>query len=146
MRAFAQGRGISDQLADPFALRVMELSRKVGNELDKLLGFVRFQDLGSILVAQLAPKCNMVPLMMDHFSDRFPDENFILYDENRNLAAVHEAGHSCVLVSGEQFQIPQGIWIILLCYGNSILPPWKSGSVTMSNVRIIFYQNGIANI
>lgn len=42
------------------------------------------------------------------FSDRFPDENFILYDENRNLAAVHEAGHSCVLVSGEQLQIPQG--------------------------------------
>ena len=108
VRAFAQGRGISDQLADPFALRVMELSRKVDNELDKLLGFVRFQDLGSILVAQLAPKCNMVPLMMDHFSDRFPDENFILYDENRNLAAVHEAGHSCVLVSGEQLQIPQG--------------------------------------
>ena len=98
VRAFAQGRGISDQLADPFALRVMELSRKVDNELDKLLGFVRFQDLGSILVAQLAPKCNMVPLMMDHFSDRFPDENFILYDENRNLAAVHEAGHRCVLV------------------------------------------------
>ena len=53
VRAFAQGRGISDQLADPFALRVMELSRKVDNELDKLLGFVRFQDLGSILVAQL---------------------------------------------------------------------------------------------
>ena len=71
VRAFAQGRGISDQLADPFALRVMELSRKVDNELDKLLGFVRFQDLGSILVAQLAPKCNMVPLMMDHFPDRF---------------------------------------------------------------------------
>ena len=108
LHAFAQGRGISDQLADPFALRVMELSRKVDNELDKLLGFVRFQDLGSILVAQLAPKCNMVPLMMDHFSDRFPDENFILYDENRNLAAVHEAGHRCVLVSGEQLQIPQG--------------------------------------
>ena len=37
VRAFAQGRGISDQLADPFALRVMELSRKVDNELDKLL-------------------------------------------------------------------------------------------------------------
>ena len=69
---------------------------------------MRFQDLGSILVAQLAPKCNIVPLMMDHFSDRFPDENFILYDENRNLAAVHEAGHRCVLVSGEQLQIPQG--------------------------------------
>ena len=31
VRAFAQGRGISDQLADPFALRVMELSRKVDN-------------------------------------------------------------------------------------------------------------------
>lgn len=93
----------------------MELSRKVGNELDKLLGFVRFQDLGSILVAQLAPKCNMVPLMMDHFSDRFPDENFILYDENRNLAAVHEAGHSCVLVSGEQLPDSAGAYGLFCC-------------------------------
>ena len=38
------------------------------------------------------------------------------------------------------------LWIILLCYGNSILPPWKFESVTMSSVRIIFCQNGIANI
>ena len=46
VRAFAQGRGISDQLADPFALRVMELSRKVDNELDKLLGFCEISGSG----------------------------------------------------------------------------------------------------
>ncbi len=46
VRAFAQGRGISDQLADPFAFRVMELSRKVDNELDKLLGFCEISGSG----------------------------------------------------------------------------------------------------
>lgn len=108
VRAFAQNRGISEQLADPFALRVMELSRKVNNERDKWYGFVRFQSLGSILVAEFAPKCNLVPLMMDHFSDRLPNENFILYDEGRKLAAVHEKGKNCVLVSGDGIQIPDG--------------------------------------
>lgn len=108
VRAFAQGRNISEQLADPFVLRVMELSRKVNNERDKLYGFVRFQDLGSILVAMFAPKCNLVPLMMDHFSDRLPNENFILYDEGRKLAAVHEKGKTCVLVSGDGFEMPKG--------------------------------------
>lgn len=124
VRAFAQNRGISDQLADPFVLRVMELSRKVNNERDKWYGFVRFQSLGSILVAEFAPKCNLVPLMMEHFADRFPNEHFILYDENRRLAAVHEAQKSCVLISGEGIEIPSG-------HMDSFAALWKQYFTTM---------------
>lgn len=108
VRSFASGHNISDHLADPYVLRVMELSRKVRNEREKFYGFVRFQDTGNVLVAKLAPKCNLVPLMMDHFSDRLANENFILYDENRKLAAVHERGHTCGLVAGEDISIPSG--------------------------------------
>lgn len=78
IRAFAKGHDISDYLADPYVMRVMELSRKVENERQKFYGFLRFRDTGSVLVAQVEPKCNLVPLMAEHFTDRFPNENFII--------------------------------------------------------------------
>ena len=59
-----------------------------------------------MLLAQVEPKCNLVPLMMEHFTDRFPNENFIIYDNNRRLAAVHEKYKSCVLVEGQELDIP----------------------------------------
>lgn len=107
IRAFAKGHDISDYLADPYVMRVMELSRKVENERQKFYGFLRFRDTGSVLVAQVEPKCNLVPLMVEHFTDRFPNENFIIYDEKRRLAAVHEAFHSCVLTAGIELELDQ---------------------------------------
>ena len=107
VRAFARGHDISDYLADPYVMRVMELSRKVENERQKFYGFLRFRDTGNVLVARMEPKCNLVPLMMEHFTDRFPNENFIIYDEKRRLAAVHEAFHSCVLAAGVELDPEQ---------------------------------------
>lgn len=107
VRAFAKGHDISDYLSDPYVMRVMELSRKVENERQKFYGFLRFRDVGTVLVAQVEPKCNLVPLMMGHFSDRFPNENFIIYDAKRKTAAVHEAFHACVLVAGVELDLHQ---------------------------------------
>ena len=86
-------------------MRVMELSRKVENERQKFYGFLRFRDAGEVLVAEIEPKCNLVPLMMEHFTDRYPNENFIIYDVQRKIAAVHEAYHNCALVAGADLQL-----------------------------------------
>lgn len=107
VRAFSGGCDISDHLADPYVMRVMELSRKVENERQKFYGFLRFREAGNVLVARMEPKCNLAPLMMEHFTDRFPNENFIIYDEKRRIAAVHEAFHSSVLVAGVELDLEQ---------------------------------------
>ena len=128
VQAFAVGHSVMDQLADPFAMRMMELDRKVANEADKMRGFLRFQEVHSgaesVLLAEIEPKCNLVPLMMDHFSDRFPNENFIMYDCNRKIAAVHEAYHACVLVSGDNLHIPEK-------EGDYFTELWKQYFMTM---------------
>lgn len=115
VRAFGCGHSIADDLSDPYVMRVMELARKVNNEIDKFYGFLRFEEVksqqtqeGTVLVAQVEPKCNLVPLMMEHFADRFPNENFIIYDNNRKVAAVHEKWHACMLVEGQELELPEG--------------------------------------
>lgn len=123
VRGFAKGLKVSEEFADPYVMRIVELSRKVYNEREKFYGFLRFRlipdrkpypaaaagDGGKgILWAEVEPKCNLVPIMTEHFSDRFPGEHFIIYDPARKLAAVHEAYRSCVLVSGQEPVVEPG--------------------------------------
>lgn len=43
VRGFAKGQRVSEHLADPYVMRIMELSRKVYNEREKFYGFLRFE-------------------------------------------------------------------------------------------------------
>lgn len=104
VRGFHSGSRIAEQLADPYVMRVMELSRKCGRECEKLYGFLRFQDTGHFLLARIEPKCNAIPLLEGHFADRYPNENFIIYDAGRRYALVHPAYRRCYYVRAEEFE------------------------------------------
>lgn len=80
-------------------MRAFELSRFVGNEAHLLLGFIRFHQVqNDILFAAICPENHVIPLVAPHFSDRLSTENWIIYDEKRNLAAVHRTGMGWVMV------------------------------------------------
>ncbi len=91
VRAFSKGARIQEYMADPYVMRVLELSRKAANECQKLMGFLRFRDMGGFLYAQIEPKCDDLPLMQEHFADRYPNENFVIYDAVREYALLHPA-------------------------------------------------------
>lgn len=94
------GRKVMENLTDPNVDMVFRLSRKTANEINHLMEFVRFQELAQgILFSKIGPKCNVVPFLMPHFSDRLPLENFMIYDERRKLYGVHPAGGEWYLVS-----------------------------------------------
>ncbi len=102
VRAFKKGSRIREYLADPYVMRVLELSRKVANECDKLYGFLRFRDAGGFLLAELTPKCDVLPVLQEHFADRYPNENFVICDGKRDYALVHPAFSPCFFVTGEE--------------------------------------------
>lgn len=101
VRAFAKGRQIQEYMADPYVMRVLELYRKVGNECQKMEGFLRFRDMGEFLYSEIEPKCDDLPIMQDHFADRYPNENFIIYDSKREYALVHPKYQPCFFASRE---------------------------------------------
>lgn len=96
--AFPVGSRIQEYLADPYVMRITELRRKAFREMDKLRGFVRFEDTGICLYAEIEPKCNALPLLADHFADRYPDENFMIRDLTRRTSLLHPAGRECLLM------------------------------------------------
>lgn len=99
-KAFRTGPGIINHLYDEDVQKIFQLNRTVGNEAHHYLEFVRFEELeNGVLASRIHPKANIIPLITDHFSDRLFNENWIILDTGRNLAALHSAHGSCVLTS-----------------------------------------------
>lgn len=97
---------IMEHLSHPDVERVFELQRNVGQEAHLLTGFVRFREIeGGILFAEIAPKNQVLPCLGDHFAGRFPLENWMIYDKNRQMFVLHEAGKQWVLGREESLDL-----------------------------------------
>lgn len=101
IRGFKMGEAVMEILSDRYVMDTMELARKANNEALRFKGFVRFKEIGNTLYSVIEPKCNMIPLIGGHFSDRYPNENWIIYDKNRKLAAVHRKYDQWIIVDGD---------------------------------------------
>ena len=81
-------------LQEPAVFHAFEVSRQVTNEAHSFREFIRFANISSgfpILVSHISPKSNVLTLVAPHFSDRLPSENWMILDDNRQLAVVHPA-------------------------------------------------------
>lgn len=94
--AFKVGKSVVEYLQDPYVAKVSAYARKVGREAQHFRGFLRFKERKAaegyrLLCSRVAPKSDLLPLLAPHFADRFPEENWIIYDELRQTAALKEA-------------------------------------------------------
>lgn len=86
-------------LANDDIRRVFELSRHVYNEEHRMKQYLRFREVeGGILFARIEPDANVTELIMPHFTDRFPQENFIIADTRRAVAGIHAVGKEWFLI------------------------------------------------
>ena len=66
-------------------LEIDKLYRKVIREVHRLHMFTRFQQTAeNSYYASFLPRYNVLPLSIPHFSDRFADQEWIIYDLQRN--------------------------------------------------------------
>lgn len=87
-----ESRHILEKLQDANVYRIFELSRKVWEEAHRYEGFVRFREIeGGILFSEIEAENQVLPLIGGHFADRFPNENFMIYDHHSEDCLVHAA-------------------------------------------------------
>jgi probable DNA metabolism protein len=104
--ALRMGSRIINHFSDPAVVRVMELSRAVGNAAHHYLGFLRFIEIsGGILLARYEPKPRLTELIMPHFVERFPEERFVIWDTVRNVAGVHVPGQNYIMLNLSENQV-----------------------------------------
>lgn len=98
---YDQRTRIMDRLAEPSVFQVFSLARKTANEAHRYLGFVRFREVeGEFLYSEISPENQVLPLIGEHFSNRFPKESFLIEDLRHESCLVHEAGRPWFLAKG----------------------------------------------
>lgn len=101
----AHKKPIGDMFADPGVFRANDYARKVGWEIDKMYGLLRFKECaGGILYAPYEPDCDITELIAKHFADRLPKEKFIIHDVKRKKAFMYNSGE-CALVPLDKAEI-----------------------------------------
>ncbi|MBI9103679.1 MAG: TIGR03915 family putative DNA repair protein [Spirochaetales bacterium] len=87
------GSGFIENMTDPDAVKVMEMSRKTMREYHRFLGLLRFKTLSTgEYYAPFKPDTNLLPLLGRHFASRFPDQAWMIHDKRRDTALVHIDG------------------------------------------------------
>lgn len=91
------GADICRHLADPTVSLLFKGIKHLKNEAHLLTGFLRFSDYDGILVGVISPKNNVLPILRYHFCDRFPNEQFLIYDAMHGIALIHRPGKFFIL-------------------------------------------------
>lgn len=105
---FRVGKSVVEQLSIDYVNQMQKLRKNVWREVHHYYGFLRFTEPeNGILFARIKPKNHVLPFLAEHFSDRFPSENFVIFDEIRESAVLHAANEGFTLVEGETFVLPE---------------------------------------
>lgn len=84
---------LMEHLGNEAVRAVFGMYRQVSNEAHHYKGFVRFRELkNKTLFAKIEPKHAVLPCIAEHFADRFPQENWVIYDKTHEVFLIHEKG------------------------------------------------------
>ncbi len=102
---FRYGPSAAVNYADPDVNTVCKALRAMRNEAHLLTGFVRFSEYNGVLVSVISPKNQVLPILAQHFSIRFPGEQFMIYDQNHRTAFMHTP-HKKEFIEIESLTLP----------------------------------------
>jgi len=89
-KSFRATKSIELNFADPDVLELSKIFRKVQREAERMRQFVRFQKTADqFYFAAIKPLYDVLPMVADHFEDRFADQQWIIYDIKRKYALYY---------------------------------------------------------
>lgn len=104
--ATGDGQKVLLSLGEPCVYRIFELCRATNREACHHLEFLRFSELeNGVLFATIHPKDNVLPYLANHFTDRLPADNFMIYDETHLTVAVHAALKNYILTDARDLDL-----------------------------------------
>ena len=94
-KVFRQG-DISRNFADADVLAVTNIARRVLHEQLRMKQFIRFQKAkDGTYLAVVSPDHNVLPIITDHFQDRFNDQPWLIYDAKRHYGYYYQTLPQC---------------------------------------------------
>ncbi len=123
---FAVKAPVDSDYSNAAVLKVAQLVKKVHRERHRMEAFVRFQLTGDgLFYAVIAPDFNVLPLLPNHFKNRYADQRWLIYDEKRKYGlhydletvepveidfAEQTSPHSIQSICNEDEAVYQSLW------------------------------------
>lgn len=105
LRGYREGGRLLNALGDPDVAPLLRAQRNLYGEAHLLTGFVRFTDYGGSLAGTITPKNFVLPFIADHFTARFDDEDFLIFDRTHKAALVYQ-NRRCDIISVDEIEFP----------------------------------------
>jgi probable DNA metabolism protein len=98
-KTFGTSKKIEYNFGDNDVLEVNKIAHKVAHEALYIKQFVRFQKTAdNIFFAPIRPLYNALPLTINHFTDRFADQQWIVFDMRRKYGYFYDL-HTAVEIT-----------------------------------------------
>lgn len=99
-----QGEAVAGNMANPAVHRIRRVSEKVGHEILRMYGFIRFRKLADELYyAAIEPDHNILQFLAPHFSARFADQLWLIHDRKRETG-IYYNGSQCQFLQHVEMQ------------------------------------------
>ncbi len=86
------GKKTEKMIACEPVLSAEKTVKSVLNEAHRIKGFLRFSEHSGILAAECEPNASVLPLVANHFSNRYHKERFIIYDKKHETVLISDEG------------------------------------------------------
>ncbi len=109
-RLFSEHFNIETDFGDSDVLYLTQTSQKVKKEAMRMMQFVRFQHAkDGMYFCGIEPRYDVIPLVINHFKNRFADQKWLLYDLKRNYGILYENEKiEEVIISNKEFNTITG--------------------------------------
>ena len=88
---FSNKSPVDTNFANEHILRIAQVSKMVNREKHRMEAFTRFQlTKEAIYFATIEPDFNVLPLIASHFTRRYADQKWIIYDVKRKFGLYYD--------------------------------------------------------
>ncbi len=103
---FRVGTQVMSMLADDTVDVLTKAVRYLERETHLFREFVRFSEHGGVLVSEIEPNNIVLPLIVQHFCERLPEERFLIHDITHGMALFYEPYRPTILPI-EALELPE---------------------------------------
>jgi probable DNA metabolism protein len=90
-RLLKDGGEVLSDYRDPLILRLQQIGKQIGREVHRMHAFVRFQETkDGLYVSLIEPDFNVLPLIGKHFRERYPAQDWLIYDVQRHYGLLYD--------------------------------------------------------
>lgn len=88
---FSNTKGAESNYGNPYVLAISQIAKKVEREKHRMEAFIRFKhSADGIFYCGIDPDFNVLPLIMNHFKNRYADQKWVIYDLNRHYGLFYD--------------------------------------------------------